>query len=83
MVSLPPFGELSWPGKVYVVGVIGFSIALVLALWVLFPVSGAKFGILVYLALGTQIAALLPIRWRNGVQPVANPLFLATGLLAP
>ena len=38
---------------------------------------------LLYLAVGTQIAALLPIRWRNGVQSVVDPLLLATGLFAP
>ncbi len=38
---------------------------------------------LLYLAVGTQIAALLPIRWRNGVQSVVDPLLLAAGLFAP
>ncbi len=38
---------------------------------------------LLYLAIGTQIAALLPIRWRNGVQAVLDPLLVATGLYAP
>jgi HD-GYP domain-containing protein (c-di-GMP phosphodiesterase class II)/predicted MFS family arabinose efflux permease len=38
---------------------------------------------LLYLAVGTQIAALLPIRWRNGVQSVVDPLLLAAGLYAP
>ena len=83
MVALPPFRALSWPARVYVVGVIVCSIGLVVLFWVLFPVSGSKFGTLVYLAVGTQIAALLPIRWRDGVQTVADPLLLATGLYAP
>ena len=38
---------------------------------------------LLYLAVGTQLAALLPIRWRNGVQSVVDPLLLAAGLFAP
>ena len=83
MLALPPFRALSWPAKVYIVAVIGCSVALLAALWVRFPVSGDKFGTLVYLAVGTQIAALLPIRWRDGVQTVADPLLLATGLYAP
>jgi putative nucleotidyltransferase with HDIG domain len=83
MLALPPFSALSWPAKLYVIAVIGCSIVLVVVLWALFPVTEAKFGTLVYLAVGTQIAALLPIRWRDGVQTVADPLLLATGLYAP
>src|SRR3981081_2215809 len=83
MVSLPPFRALTWPAKAYVVAVVGGSVLLVLVFWALFPVSESKFGTLVYLAVGTQIAALLPIRWRDGVQTVADPLLLATGLYAP
>src|SRR3979490_1814512 len=83
MLTLPPFSALSWPAKLYVAAVIGCSAVLVVLLWALYPGSGAKFGTLVYLAIGTQIAALLPIRWRDGVQTVADPLLLATGLYAP
>ena len=83
MLALPPFRELTWPAKLYVAGVIACSGVLVIVLWWRYPVGADKFGTLVYLAVGTQIAALLPIRWRDGVQTVADPLLLATGLYAP
>ena len=52
--------------------------------WVLRPVRlDQGIFLLLYLAVGTQIAALLPIRWRNGVQTVVDPLLIATGLIAP
>jgi MFS family permease len=52
--------------------------------WVLRPVRlDQQVFLLLYLAVGTQIAALLPIRWRNGVQTVVDPLLIATGLIAP
>jgi putative nucleotidyltransferase with HDIG domain len=38
---------------------------------------------LLYLAVGTQVAALLPIRWRHGNQYMYDPLLVATGLIAP
>jgi putative nucleotidyltransferase with HDIG domain len=38
---------------------------------------------LIYLSVGTQIAALRPIPWRTGLQTVIDPLLVATGLLAP
>ena len=83
MPALAPFRALSRLGQLYVVGVIACSSLLVLVLWAINPISGAKVATLVYLAIGTQIAALLPIRWRDGVQTVADPLLLATGLYAP
>jgi putative nucleotidyltransferase with HDIG domain len=36
-----------------------------------------------YLGVGTQIAALRPIPWRSGHQSVVDPLLVATGLYAP
>jgi putative nucleotidyltransferase with HDIG domain len=52
--------------------------------WVSRPVRlDDKVILLLYLAVGTQIAALLPIRWRNGVQTVVDPLLIATGLFFP
>ena len=51
--------------------------------WTVHPVPPGEFGILLYLAIGTQLAALRPIPWRNGHQTVHDPLLLATGLLFP
>lgn len=51
--------------------------------WSLRPVRSDQLFLLLYLAIGTQLAALLPIRWRTGVQTVVDPLLIATGLYAP
>jgi putative nucleotidyltransferase with HDIG domain len=55
--------------------------------WLIHPVSGADLGkllpTLLYLSIGTQIAALRPIPWRTGLQAIIDPLLVATGLLAP
>jgi putative nucleotidyltransferase with HDIG domain len=55
--------------------------------WFIHPVSGTELRTLVpsllYLSIGTQIAALRPIPWRTGLQTVIDPLLVATGLLAP
>jgi putative nucleotidyltransferase with HDIG domain len=47
------------------------------------PVPTTVLPTLLYLAIGTQIAALRPIPWRTGVQSVVDPLLIATGLVAP
>jgi putative nucleotidyltransferase with HDIG domain len=53
--------------------------------WLVHPVglSAAALPTLLYLAIGTQIAALRPIPWRNGYQTVFDPLLVATGLYFP
>jgi MFS family permease len=55
--------------------------------WLIHPYSGAQLGdllpTLLYLSIGTQIAAVRPIPWRTGLQAVIDPLLVATGLLAP
>jgi putative nucleotidyltransferase with HDIG domain len=67
--------------------VIGVGIALVPLGWLLHPYSSADLGkllpTLLYLGVGTQIAALRPIPWRTGRQSVVDPLLVATGLYAP
>lgn len=62
---------------------IAASVFLVSVGWLVRPVTLGDFPILLYLAIGTQIGALLPIRWRNGVQTVMDPILVATGLYAP
>ena len=83
MPSLTSFRELSRLAQLYVVAATASSGVLVVLLWVVHPVRFEYLPTLLYLAIGTQIAALLPIRWRDGVQTVADPLLLATGLFAP
>jgi len=51
--------------------------------WLVQPVTPGKALTLLYLAIGTQIAALRPIPWRTGYQSVVDPLLIATGLFAP
>ena len=96
MPALPPFRQLSVVARGYVIATVGASVAMTLLALVFRPISGDEIihvsGIkmslpawptLLYLAVGTQIAALLPIRWKNGVQYVFDPLLIATGLFAP
>lgn len=56
---------------------------MVLLGWAVSPLPSNKALTLLYLAVGTQIAALRPIPWRTGYQSVIDPLLTATGLYAP
>ena len=68
----------------YVAGVIAIGVAAVAFGWVVHPIPSEKIGTLLYLAIGTQIAALRPIPWKGGsYQSVVDPLLVATGLYAP
>ena len=53
--------------------------------WFLHPISTDSRTVftLLYLGVGTQIAALRPIPWKSGHQSVVDPLLVATGLVAP
>jgi len=59
------------------------GLAMVVLGWVVSPVSSDQALTLLYLGVGTQIAALRPIPWRTGYQSVIDPLLTATGLYAP
>jgi putative nucleotidyltransferase with HDIG domain len=83
MPALLQYRDLPWPAKVYVAAAIAASLVLVAVGWAFHPIRVEHLPTLVYLAVGTQIAALLPIRWRNGVQWVGEPLLVATGLYSP
>jgi MFS family permease len=56
-------------------------VALIPIMWAQYPVVG--WAELLYLGIGTQLAALLPIRWRSGVQHVIAPMLIAAGLQSP
>jgi HD-GYP domain-containing protein (c-di-GMP phosphodiesterase class II)/predicted MFS family arabinose efflux permease len=63
-----------------------FGAALVPAALLVHPIDFRQDKLLltlVYLAVGTQIASLLPIRWTHGNQYIYDPLLVATGLIAP
>lgn len=47
------------------------------------PIAASSIPTLLYLAVGTQIAALRPIPWKTGHQTVVDPLLVATGLFSP
>src|SRR5713226_1932177 len=92
--KLPPFRSLQLPAQLYVGGVILAGLLLTALGWLLHPVAYADCGVsltapgcqvptLLYLAVVTQIGALLPIRWKAGMQTVSDPLLVATGLYAP
>src|SRR5919198_905521 len=51
--------------------------------WIVDPVNPKDALALLYLGIGTQIAALRPIPWRSGHQSAIDPLLIATGLLVP
>jgi putative nucleotidyltransferase with HDIG domain len=70
----------------YVIGIIVIGLAMVplgLLLPPHFPTTSAGLLTLLYLGVGTLIAALRPIPWRTGLQTVSDPLLIATGLTAP
>jgi putative nucleotidyltransferase with HDIG domain len=74
---------LPWSAQLYLAGVIAIGVGMVVFGWVVHPVPSEKVGTLLYLAIGTQIAALRPIPWKKGHQSVVDPLLVATGLYAP
>ena len=51
--------------------------------WMLHRPLATELPTLLYLAAGTQLAALRGIPWRNGRQTVTDPLLVATGLFSP
>jgi len=81
---LPPFRTLSGSARLYAGTIIAIGIVMVPIGWFLYsPVSVAALPTLLYLAVGTQIAALRPIPWKTGHQSVVDPLLIAGGLYSP
>ena len=80
---MPAFRLLSWSARLYVVAVIAVGVAMLGVGWVLHHPTETDVPTLLYLAVGTQIAALRPIPWKTGHQTVADPLLIATGLFSP
>lgn len=70
-------------GKLFFAAMIVLGLSMVpLGLWA-HPLNSAILLPLAYLAIYTQIAALLPIRWSRGLQHIFTPPLLAAGLFAP
>ena len=80
---MPPFHSLAWSARFFAALVIVIGLGVIPIGWVLHPVGTKDLPILLYLAIGTQIAALRPIPWRTGVQSLVDPLLVATGLAVP
>ncbi len=81
---MPPFSALRGPARAYAVTVIALGAAMLPIGWFLYsPIALAALPTLLYLGIGTQIAALRPIPWKTGHQSVVDPLLIATGLFAP
>ena len=81
-----PFASLDRWTRVFVVVTIVLAVAILPIGELLQPIpTGARIiGELVYLAVGAQLAQLMPVRWRQGgVQLVSTPLLIATALVAP
>lgn len=80
---MKPLRGLTWAGTAYHAAVIVAGGILVPVSLILFPIADRKFPELLYLAIFTQLAALLPIRWRRGVQTLDTMPLIAVALLAP
>ena len=63
--------------------VIAIGIGVFVLGWTIDPVKPDDVLTLLYLGIGTQIAALRPIPWRTGHQSAIDPLLIASGLLMP
>jgi len=81
--ALPSFRSLLWSARIYLVVVCAIGVGMLPLGWLLHRPTNAEWPTLLYLAIGTQIAALRGIPWKSGRQTVADPLLLATGLVSP
>ncbi len=77
------FGSLERSTQVYLVTVIALGLCIIPVGWLLHPVLSTDLQTLIYLAVGTQVAHLMPVRWARGVHVVSTPLLVATALVAP
>jgi putative nucleotidyltransferase with HDIG domain len=73
------------PAQIYFVGVVLAGILVLVLGWIVRPIPNdtTTYLTLLYLGVGTQIAALRPIPWKRGHQSVMDPLLVASGLFAP
>jgi putative nucleotidyltransferase with HDIG domain len=78
-----PLTGLTWTGTAYILAVIGAGVAIVVLGWQVRPVKIEEVPLLLYLGVLAQIAALMPIRWRHGVQTVDGLPLVTAALVAP
>lgn len=81
---MPPFKALSWPARLFACLIIPLGLAAIPFGWLVYrPIQDSEVPVLLYLAIGAQVAQLRPIPWRAGHQTVVDPLLVATGLISP
>jgi CheY-like chemotaxis protein len=80
---LPPFRTLAGPARLFASVIIVFGLASIPFGWLANPIPSDRLPTLLYLAIGTQMAALMPIPWRSGHHLVIDPFLIATGLFFP
>ncbi|MGH7868855.1 MAG: MFS transporter, partial [Candidatus Dormibacteraceae bacterium] len=80
---MAPFLSLERKAQAYLVSVIALGMAMLVLGWLVDPVPSDRAWTLLYLAIGTQIAALRPIPWRTGHQATFEPLLIAISLITP
>src|SRR5438093_8414102 len=80
---MAPFRGLSWGGTAYVVAVLLVALLVVVGGWSMHPVTPDLLPQFIYLAFMTQVAALMPLRWRRGVQTLDSMPLVAAALAAP
>lgn len=78
-----PYRSLPREARRVVAITIATSLAFLAATLIWSPPDWGQWGPIVYLAAGVQIAALLPIRWSQGMQMVVAPPLVALGFVAP
>ena len=78
-----PLRGLSWAGTAYIATITALGVAIVPVGLVLHPLRSADIPALVYLAVFTQVAALMPLRWRQGLQTLDTLPLVAVALVAP
>jgi predicted MFS family arabinose efflux permease len=76
-----PYESLDRGTRAYLATVVFLGLAIIPIGWYLHPVDIN--GKLLYLAVCTQLAHLMPVRWTRGIQVVSTPLLVATALVAP
>src|SRR6202165_4753453 len=81
--AVPAFRYLPWSARIYIIAVVGVGLAMLPIGWLLHRPAESEVATLLYLGIGTQIAALRPIPWKTGHQTVVDPLLIATGLFSP
>jgi HD domain-containing protein len=78
-----PFRGLPAPAQRVVAITIGLSLAFLAGTLLWSPPRTSDWIPIVFLAAGVQVAALLPIRWSQGMQMVVAPPLVALGFFAP